>query len=137
MSSPEKQHLLGELKFLRQQLSTLSEKAVITRMSTESRIKTLEERLKKSLYEYRAYTPSKQAVDNAIYIIDVLGSQVIPEIFPTSNWTIAFSWDTQEIEAYLEVGNTRYSGYVQTKNDNPVFIGGNISGLDADLLQSA
>ena len=50
-----------------------------------------------------------------------------PEIAPTSNGTIALEWQSEQGEAFLEVGRTRYSGHIQPHNGGTIFVQGQLS----------
>jgi len=53
-----------------------------------------------------------------------LDEAVVPEVLPTSNGTIAFEWSTSEADAYLEIGNTRFSMYVKPARGVPLYFDG-------------
>jgi hypothetical protein len=47
-----------------------------------------------------------------------------PEITPTSNGTLNFEWESHDADAYLEIGRTRYSGHVQPRHGDTVYLNG-------------
>lgn len=77
--------------------------------------------LKKRVYElanlednwdgYGAIAISRKIIDYVLGIIDMEGS-FSPEISPQSNGTISLEWVANYGEAYLEIGNLYYSGYI-------------------------
>jgi hypothetical protein len=70
---------------------------------------------------YGASSISDQTRRNARQLIDIIeatpGSLPIPEISPVPSGTIAFEWEIDDTVVYLEIGNTRFSGYIRT--DSP------------------
>jgi hypothetical protein len=64
----------------------------------------------------------------------------VPEVSPMPSGTISFEWETQNTEAYLEIGNTRYSGFIKTNRQQTVFLQGLAEDLDqqtVSLIQRA
>ena len=47
-----------------------------------------------------------------------------PEITPTSNGTMNFEWASDDAEAYLEIGETRYTGHIQVKTGDTIYLDG-------------
>lgn len=47
-----------------------------------------------------------------------------PEISPSSNGTIALEWKSNDGDAYIEIGRTRYSGHIQRKQGPTVYLEG-------------
>jgi hypothetical protein len=58
----------------------------------------------------------------------------IPEVSPIPSGTISFEWETQNTEAYLEIGNTRYSGFIKTSRQQAVFLQGLAEDLDQQTV---
>lgn len=57
-----------------------------------------------------------------------------PEITPTSNGTITFEWESAGGGALLEIGRTRYSGHIQPKYGETLYLqGGLATALDQQL----
>jgi hypothetical protein len=50
-----------------------------------------------------------------------------PEITPTSNGTITFEWESGEGDALLEIGRTRYSGHIQPKHGQTLYLQGGLA----------
>jgi hypothetical protein len=50
-----------------------------------------------------------------------------PEITPTSNGTMNFEWASNDADAYLEIGQTRYTGHIQTKNGQIIYLDGTLA----------
>lgn len=60
-----------------------------------------------------------------------------PEVSPKSNGTISVEWITRNGEAYIEIGNTRYSGYIKaTDYKRPYFLEGNSDTIGAYTIFS-
>lgn len=81
---------------------------------------------------YGALPISNVAVNNAAAILEsisLIASFGAPEVTPTSAGTISLSWETNNTEAVLEIGNTKYSGYVQTVGQPVIYLHG-----DADAF---
>ncbi|MGB2678476.1 MAG: hypothetical protein WAN12_15435 [Candidatus Acidiferrum sp.] len=49
-----------------------------------------------------------------------------PEITPTSNGTLNLEWASNDAEAYLEIGRTRYSGHIECKHGTTVYLSGKL-----------
>jgi hypothetical protein len=82
---------------------------------------------------YGASPISDQARRHASLFIDMIEAAPsgvpIPEVSPTPSGTIAFEWETHDGQAYLEIGNTRYSGYIKLDRQAPTFIHGQVDYL--------
>lgn len=50
-----------------------------------------------------------------------------PEITPTSNGTMNFEWTSNDAEAYLEIGRTRYSGHIEPKYGETIYLSGTLT----------
>jgi hypothetical protein len=62
-----------------------------------------------------------------------------PEITPTSNGTMDFEWTSGDAAAYLEIGRTRYSGHIQPKYGETVYLSGTLTdpvGQDSGIQQA-
>lgn len=49
-----------------------------------------------------------------------------PEITPTSNGTMNLEWASNDAEAYLEIGETRYTGHIQVKAGDTIYLDGSM-----------
>jgi len=87
---------------------------------------------------YGAATISQETRDNALRFIDMIaaapGGVPAPEISPKPNGTISFEWDTSRGEAYLEIGNTQYSGFITTSEQSPALFEGNADSMDQQIV---
>ena len=94
--------------------------------------------LKENWDGYGAAPISKQTRDNALRFVNVIEAAPYglpaPEICPKPNGTISFEWETPRIEAYLEIGNTRYSGFVSTDHQPPALLEGYAESLDQQIV---
>jgi hypothetical protein len=83
---------------------------------------------------------SKTVTTNAAAIMDLVqASPVIlpvPEISPNPNGTIALEWETPNGEAYIEIGNSRYGGYISARHLPPVDFGGEVEAADPAIFES-
>jgi hypothetical protein len=62
---------------------------------------------------YGALSVSKECVDNALSIIASIPDFVpSPDVFPNSNGTITFEWETKSGTVSIEVGDSSYSSFV-------------------------
>jgi hypothetical protein len=64
----------------------------------------------------------------------------IPEISPKPTGTISFEWEAPHSEVYIEIGNTRYSGFIKTDRQQPIFLQGHADSVGQQivaLIQSA
>ena len=77
-------------------------------------------------------------VNNSIRIIDILQAnkwiRYVPDVSPVASGTISLSWEYNDIEAYLEIGRTRYSGYIQNDNQAPIMIEGELDTFEVTLF---
>ena len=94
--------------------------------------------LKENWDGYGASAISQRARDNALYFISLIEAAPygapIPEISPTPNGTISFEWETPHAEAYLEIGNTRYSGFITTGQQQSALFEGQADSLDQQII---
>jgi hypothetical protein len=63
-----------------------------------------------------------------------------PEITPTSNGTMNFEWASDSADAYLEIGQTRYTGHIQTKSGETIYLDGSLAeqnSRNSDGIQQA
>lgn len=94
--------------------------------------------LKENWDGYGASSISPQARDNALYLISLIEAVPygvpIPEISPTPNGTISFEWETSHAGAYIEIGNTRYSGFITTGQQQTAFFEGQADSLDPQII---
>jgi hypothetical protein len=113
-------------------------------VSANSREETLRRIRELSVLEngwdgYGGYSPSRSACDQAQRLIEVLALSFpyleSPDVSPTSNGTITFSWETKAGDACIEVGDQKFSAYVRRQNDFIPFVG-DYSNLGRDQLQS-
>jgi hypothetical protein len=87
---------------------------------------------------YGAASISQEARDNALEFVSVIEAApftiLAPEIMPRPSGTISFEWETSHAEAYLEIGDTRYSGFVKAAQQQPTFLEGDADYLDQRVL---
>jgi hypothetical protein len=87
---------------------------------------------------YGAAAISEQTRNNALRFINVIEAAPYglpaPEICPKSNGTISFEWEAPRVEAYLEIGNTRYSGFITTDHQPPALLEGYADTLDQQIV---
>lgn len=89
---------------------------------------------------YGAQEISQQVRDNAVsFLVQFCASAVIvpdPDISPRPTGTIGFAWETENSEAYLEVGATRYSAFVVSKSGEPFLFEGDAKDVDREFLSA-
>jgi hypothetical protein len=87
---------------------------------------------------YGAVPISETARSNATRVLDIIEAMPVslptPEISPNPNGTISMEWDTEDAEAYIEIGNTRFSGYIRSSDASPVYLQGDAARLDQSVL---
>jgi hypothetical protein len=87
---------------------------------------------------YGAAAISEQTRDNALRFVSLIAAAPhglpAPEISPKPNGTISFEWETPRVEAYLEIGNTRYSGFVTTDQQPPALFEGYADSMDQQIV---
>ncbi len=82
---------------------------------------------------YGALKISKPVIENVILIIKpiTLFSKLLdPTITPLANGTISIEWETNQGIAYLEIGETRFSGYIKMNDQKPASIEGQANSLN-------
>lgn len=91
--------------------------AVSSSIRDESRKRVEEFFLLKDGWDgYGAYAPAGVVCGNALRLVDTLAqfpNVPSPEITPSSNGTVLFSWENQGGEAILEVGETKFTGFIR------------------------
>ncbi len=80
-------------------------------------VKSLKE-LSENWDSYGAKAISEKVASHTLFIISLINNQQfhrlpLPEVSPETNGTISMSWESSKGEAYLEIGQTRYAGYIQ------------------------
>jgi hypothetical protein len=87
---------------------------------------------------YGASSISTQARDNATRFITIFDAapftMPLPDVFPQPSGTISFEWETPSAEVYLEIGNTLYSGFIKTDDDQTFFLQGQADSLDQQIV---
>ena len=82
-----------------------------------------------------------KAARRFIWVLAQLSADLpAPDLVPKSSGTVGFEWDIGPAEAYLEIGNTRFSGYVKAEGQEPILIEGPGDELDervVGLIQNA
>jgi hypothetical protein len=94
--------------------------------------------LKENWDGYGAAPISERTRDNALLFVDLIEAAPYglpaPEICPKPNGTISFEWETPRVEAYLEIGNTRYSGFVNRDYQPAVLLEGHAESMDQQIV---
>ena len=76
------------------------------------------------------------AVNNLVQAFSVMSGSdpaiPVPEVSPTSSGTISLTWEDASIDAVLEFGVTRYSGYVQIPNQPVIYLDGSAAAFGPD-----
>jgi hypothetical protein len=87
---------------------------------------------------YGASPILQAARDNAVHFISLMEAAPsaipLPEISPKSAGTISFEWETPHTEIYIEIGNTRYSGFIKPDQQQPTYLQGRADSLDQQIL---
>lgn len=87
---------------------------------------------------YGALAIGRETKQNAIEAIkNVLLEAPAPEIVPNPNGTLSFEWGTPNGSAHLEVGQTRFSFYINPRAGTPILFDGpadQISSLHGGLV---
>ena len=77
---------------------------------------------------YNALRVRSAVVDNVVRALEMMSTSnsaiPVPEATPTSSGTISLAWDNSNLDAVLEFGLTRYSGYIQGRHDPIVYLEG-------------
>lgn len=87
---------------------------------------------------YGAAPIAEKTRDNALRFVNLIEAAPsglpAPEICPKPNGTISFEWETPRVEAYIEIGNTRYSGFVTTDQQPPALLEGYAEAMDQQIV---
>lgn len=87
---------------------------------------------------YGAHRIGPQTCRFAQSFIEVLlaspGGLPEPDVTPTPAGTISLDWEVGGADAYLEIGNSRFSGYVKSEGQEPRYIEGLGNELDLRLV---
>jgi len=85
---------------------------------------------------YGALGIISNTVDNVVCAAEALSDFhppiPAPEVSPTSSGTISLAWDNANLDAVIEFGLTRYSGYVQVRHQPVVFLEGDARNFGPD-----
>lgn len=86
---------------------------------------------------YGALRISEEALRNAMSVVHStcihnLGS-TSPAVSPNPNGTVSLEWQRDDREAYIEIGNTRASGYCRFSNQKPLYLQGSPEDVNALL----
>lgn len=86
---------------------------------------------------YGAAAISDQVCQNARHFVDMVEATPFgipaPDISPKPTGTISFEWEAPRAEAYFEIGNTRYSGFIKTDQAEAFFFQGHTDFLDYQI----
>lgn len=87
---------------------------------------------------YGAAAICEQVCNNAQRFIDIIDASPvglpIPNVAPMPTGTISFEWETEHAEAYLEIGTTRFSGFIKPNRQEPTFFEGHVGYLDQQIV---
>ena len=85
---------------------------------------------------YGAQKISQEACDTIDSLMDMIQrcSMSLPSVTPKVAGTIAVEWQTSLGDAYLEIGKTRYSGYIEGKDSGPTFLEDNVDAISPELV---
>jgi hypothetical protein len=87
---------------------------------------------------YGAASISDQARKHAHHFINEIAAAAldvpVPEVSPKPTGTISFEWEAPHAEVYIEIGNTRYSGFIKTDQAPPVFLRGHADSMDQQIV---
>jgi hypothetical protein len=75
---------------------------------------------------------------NAQRLFEILENQtpglINPDISPTSAGTVTMEWQSVEGEAYIEIGNTKYSCFIHRRLGQPQYYQGDAESIESSLL---
>jgi hypothetical protein len=95
-------------------------------------------RLKENWDGYGASPIGEQGREYARHFINVIEASPFglpaPEICPKPNGTISLEWETPHTEVYIEIGNTRYSGFIKSGQQQVTFLQGRANTLDQQIV---
>lgn len=94
-------------------------------------------KLNKNWDGYGAFPISKTVISHVSRLLGLIykiPSLACPEISPLNNGTISVEWKNNIGNAYIEFGNSRFSGYIKKYNKAPSYLSGNSSSLDINII---
>jgi hypothetical protein len=95
------------------------------------------ERLPDDWDGYGALRVSDEARNNAMSLIHSTCMHNLlapsPTVSPNPNGTVSLEWQTDDREAYIEIGNTKASGYCRFSNQKPLYLQGSPEEVSAIL----
>lgn len=85
---------------------------------------------------FKAAAISPEAVNHALSAITILRGHakpidVVPDISPETNGTISMQWESSGGHAHLEIGRTRYAGFLRTPGSQTAYFDGPAEDLGA------
>jgi hypothetical protein len=86
---------------------------------------------------YGARPISDKVIQNTISTLTELASvreMPAPGISPEVMGTISMAWKSYSGEAYLEIGETRYSGYIEMESGEAIYLQGDAAGTKSPAL---
>ncbi|HTV46162.1 MAG TPA: hypothetical protein VMF05_12680 [Stellaceae bacterium] len=88
---------------------------------------------------YGASPIAEPARENARHFVDMIEATPFglpaPDVSPTPAGTISFEWEAPHAEAYLEIGNTRYSGFIKfDQEQQPFLLQGHADSMDQQIV---
>lgn len=85
---------------------------------------------------YGARGVTVAAVENVLHAFAIMSASVpaiqVPDVCPTPSGTISLTWDDAGTDAVLEFGVSRYSGYVQIRNQPVIYLDGSATMFGQD-----
>ena len=90
------------------------------------------EKLSEGWDGYQALKISKLVISNVILMIEPITAfpkLLNPVITPLANGTVSIEWETNQGMAYLEIGETRFSGYIKINDQKPACMEGQTQSL--------
>jgi hypothetical protein len=69
-----------------------------------------------------------------LYLLTSLSFLPPPDITPTPSGTIGFTWESASLEAFIEIGRKRCSGYVRTSTRPPILVEGSAGQIDDQII---
>lgn len=67
-------------------------------------------------------------------LLTMLKTVPLPEIYPNTNGTMTFEWESSKGVAHLELGTERYSYFLKPASGQSIFSNGMLDGLDVNVL---
>lgn len=84
---------------------------------------------------YGALSIPDKVISNANYLLELMPETgIAPDIYPNPNGTISLEWESRQVNAHLEVGETEYSLYIKYRSGAKIYGYGEVEYLTQEQV---